>query len=66
MDELAHALIGMGPGGVLAGIMFYFLREERAERRDLQKECTQMLRDKIASDNDLASALDKVADRVRV
>lgn len=64
MDEALKILVGMGPGGLIAAFMFYQWREERAERRELQRENTVMLRDKIQSDNALAQAVEKIADKV--
>lgn len=63
-SDLLKTLLGLGPGGVLAGYMFYQLREEKAERREAQANYVQLLRDKITSDNALASALDKIAAKV--
>ena len=63
-SDLLKTLLGLGPGGVIAGFMFYQWREERAERRSLQDANTQLLRDKITSDNVLASAIEKIADKV--
>ena len=64
MDDLMKALIGLGPGGIMAGLMFWLWRDERTERRDLQRDNTQLLRDKIVSDNSLAASLEKLADKV--
>jgi hypothetical protein len=65
ISDLTKTLIGLGPGGLMAGLMFYLYRDEKAERRDLQQSSVQLLRDKITSDNALAAALDKIADRVK-
>lgn len=64
MDEALKILIGMGPGGIIAAFMFYQWREERSERRELQRENSTMLREKIQSDNILAVAVEKIADKV--
>lgn len=64
MDEALKILVGMGPGGIIAAFMFYQWREERSERRELQRENTSMLREKIQSDNALALAVEKIADKV--
>lgn len=60
------SLVALGPGGVVAAVMFFLWRDERSERRDLAKDNVQLLRDKITSDNTMAIALDKIADRIEV
>lgn len=62
--ELLKGLLATGPGGLVAAFAFYNWREERAERRELQSQNVQLLRDKITSDNAMAVALDKLAERV--
>lgn len=64
-SSLFQTLAGLGTGGILAAVFAYLWRDERTERRDVQKDNVQLLRDKIISDNALASALDKIADRVK-
>jgi hypothetical protein len=64
VSDLMKTLLGLGPGGVIAGFMFYQWREERSERRSLQDANTQLLRDKITSDNALTSVLDRIATKV--
>ena len=44
--------------------MFYNWREERSERRKLQEDNVQLLREKITSDNALTSVLDRIATKV--
>ena len=63
-SDLLKTLLGLGPGGIIAGFMFYQWREERSERRKLQDDNIQLLRDKIASDNALASVLNRVAAKI--
>ena len=66
MEELLKALLSLGPAGLVAGILFYFLNEERKERRDLQHTVTQLMKDKIASDNELANGLERLSDKLGV
>lgn len=64
LDSIGKALLGLGSAGPFLAFLLYLWRDERAERRETSKENTQLLRDKITSDNALASALNKIADKV--
>lgn len=66
MDEFVKALINLGPAGIIAAIMFWFLWEERRERRYWQEMVVQIIKDKIASDNVLANGLERLSDKLGV
>lgn len=63
--DLGKALIGMGPGGVLALWMGWMWKLERDERIALQAANTKMLEDTVSSRHELASALERIADKVK-
>lgn len=64
MDEITKLIISMGPGGVLAAIMFYLFRDERIERRSLQSERNQEIREGIRADMVLADALKELKNTI--
>ncbi len=64
MDDLLKALIGLGPGGIMAGLCFYLYRDEKTERRTLQDAYTKLLERTIDSNHALATVLEKIADKV--
>lgn len=64
MEELLRAVISLGPPGIIAAISLYFWREERAERRECHNQLTQLIRDKIISDNELANGLERLSDKL--
>jgi hypothetical protein len=62
--DLLKALVGVGPGGIVAGVMFLLWRDERIERRDLQGQVTQLLKDTISSRLELANSLEKISSKI--
>jgi myo-inositol catabolism protein IolC len=64
LTALQNALLGLGPGGIVAAFCFYLYRDEKAERRELQNAFTKLLEATVASRHDLAAALEKIADKV--
>lgn len=64
LNQFLTTLIGLGPGGVIAAMTYFNWREERAERRALQDQVTKLIEAKIESDNALANALEKLAEKV--
>lgn len=64
MDDIMKALIGLGPGGIVAATFAFLWKQERDERRDLATQNTQLLRDTLTSQHALADSIDKLSDRV--
>jgi hypothetical protein len=64
LSQFLTTLIGLGPGGVIAAMSYFSWREERAERRALQEQVSKLIELKIQSDNALATALEKLAEKV--
>lgn len=64
LGDLFKTLLSLGPGGLIAALTYYNWREERDERRKLQDQNTKLLEAKIESDNALANALEKLAEKV--
>lgn len=66
MEELLKALLALGPGGVVAGVMFYLWRDERAERRETSVKLMQVLGDSIEAENGMTNALNALSSRIKV
>lgn len=64
LTDLLKAMIGLGPGGIVAAVCFYLYRDERAERREAQAANTKLLEQTIESRQVLATALEKIASKV--
>ena len=64
MNDLAELAKGFGSAAPVIGLLLYFLYDERKERRELQKENTEMFRGKLASDTAMTVVLEKIADKV--
>lgn len=64
LADFFKALIGLGPGGIVAALCFYLYRDERTERRELQSANTKLLEQTIESRQILAAALEKIAAKV--
>ncbi len=65
LTQLVTALVGLGPGGLIAAFMTYQWREERAERRELQEKNMNLLQQTITSRVELASALERLTDKIK-
>ncbi len=62
--DLGKALVGMGPGGMLAAWAVYLWRGERDERREVQAQNVKLIEDTIDSRHQLAAVLEKIAAKV--
>lgn len=66
MEDLVKSLIAMGPGGIVAGFMFFLWRDERAERREISAKLLQVLGDTIEAENTMTNALTALANKIKV
>lgn len=57
LADLGKALIGLGPGGIVAFIFWRDRQAEREERRELQKMLIEMGKESIQGDIKVADAL---------
>jgi len=64
MTDLAELAKGFGAAGPVILLLLYLYHQERTERRELQKENTEMFRGKLSSDTAFAAVLEKIADKV--
>lgn len=62
--DVGKAMIGLGPGGVVAGLMYYLYRDEKADRKEAQAQNVKLLEGTIVSRHELASVLEKIAAKV--
>lgn len=66
MDEVFKSLLALGPGGVVAGLMFYLWKEERAERRELSVKVIQITTDAIEAERDMTNGFMALASKLKV
>lgn len=66
MEDILKSLIALGPGGIVAGLMFYLWKEERSERRELAARALQIATDAIEAEKDMTAALAALGSRLRV
>ena len=55
--SLLQGLIGLGPGGIMAGIMLYLNKQDRADRAADRAERLQLDREETQAKEKLAKAL---------
>lgn len=65
MEDLAKTLLGLGPGGVIAGFIFYMWKDERAERRELQGKVMGLLVDSTEAEKNMTRALEALAGKIK-
>ena len=66
MDEMLKALLALGPGGLVAGLMFFLWKEERAERREHAAAIRQIAKEAIEAENDMTTALNTLSAKIKV
>lgn len=64
-SDLLKTLIGLGPGGLVAGFLFFFWREERNERRELQGKVMGLLVESTEAEKDMTKALEALSGRIK-
>lgn len=64
-SDLIKTLIGLGPGGAVAGFLFYFWREERAERRELQAKVMSFIAESTEAEKDMTKALEALSGKIK-
>ena len=63
--DLLKTLIGLGPGGAIAGFLFYLWRDERSERRELQGKVMGLLVESTSAEKDMTKALEALSGRIK-
>lgn len=66
MDDLLKALIGLGPPGIIGGLMFWMWWQERLERRDLMTKVIGLVTEAVSAEKDMTAALQVLASKVKV
>ena len=66
MDEVVKALVAMGPGGIVAGVMFFLWRDERTERRELTLKLLEVQAEAIEAENSMTKAIAALAAKLKV
>lgn len=64
-SDLLNTLIGLGPGGVVAGFLFYLWKDERTERRELQARVMGLLVDSTEAERDMTKALEALSGKIK-
>ena len=63
-DLVMKALLGLGPAGVVAGLLLFFWKRTDDERRELQAAYLKLLEGTIASRVELANGLKIIATKI--
>lgn len=64
-SDLLRTLLGLGPGGVVAGFLFYLWKDERSERRDLQAKVMGLLVESTEAEKDMTKALESLSGKIK-
>lgn len=60
LPDIGKALIGLGPGGIVAFIFWRQWQSEREERRELQKLLIELGKESMAGDIKVSDALNAI------
>lgn len=63
--DLLKTLIGLGPGGAIAGLLFYLWKDERTERRELQGRVMGLLVESTEAEKDMTKALEALSGKIK-
>ena len=66
MDDMLKALLALGPGGIVAGLMFFLWKTERDERREHATAIRQIAKEAIEAENDMTNALNALSTKIKV
>lgn len=61
---IVQALLSMGPGGLMSGILLLLWKQDRADRAAERAERLQIDRNKVESEKQLAVALTQLAMKI--
>lgn len=64
-SDLLKTLIGLGPGGAIAGFLFYLWKDERTERRELQGRVMGLLVESTEDEKDMTKALEALSGKIK-
>jgi hypothetical protein len=64
LPDIGKALIGLGPGGIVAFIFWRQWQAEREERRELQKMLIDLGKESMAGDIKVADALQSIRQEI--
>ena len=64
MTDFMEIAKGFGAAGPIIGLLGWLMWQERTERKEAQKDNVALFREKLKSDSDMLTVLEKIADKV--